>query len=141
MCSRKNRGSSKGSGFTHHPILSRWAVLAKALHSASLNAQKHCPPYPKALPYFWTPPNSGCALSLVRPLAYPIRPLAYPSEQNFCARDNAIGGQANVLSGRTWSSLTRTFVLIEMRQFCDRAPNLERDREKIGIFSCLMLCI
>jgi len=31
------------------PGLSGWAVLAKELHSASLNAQKHCPPYTKDL--------------------------------------------------------------------------------------------
>ena len=31
-------------GFTHQPRLSRWAVPAKELLSASLNAQKHCPP-------------------------------------------------------------------------------------------------
>ena len=29
--------------------LSWWAVLIKTLRSASLNAQKHCPPYPKDL--------------------------------------------------------------------------------------------
>ena len=34
-------------GNAHHPRLSRWAVLIKELRSASLNAQKHCPPYTK----------------------------------------------------------------------------------------------
>jgi|GEM_PF-5551424 len=33
----------------HQPELSWWAVLIKALHSAFLNAQKHCPPYTKTL--------------------------------------------------------------------------------------------
>jgi len=32
-------------GNDRQPRLSWWAVLAKALRSASLNAQKHCPPY------------------------------------------------------------------------------------------------
>ena len=36
-------------GNAHQPRLSGWAVLIKALRSAVLNPQKHCPPYPKDL--------------------------------------------------------------------------------------------
>gem|GEM_PF-3189242 len=36
-------------GNAHQMRLSRWAVLAKELLSASLNAQKHCLPYTQDL--------------------------------------------------------------------------------------------